>query len=107
MLCVGDIGCDLVPDLHYLICSGNAGISFGVMSLQDIYKICIPYAISHAWELGRTVIRATRMKRDPVAALLHEEKGSVTVITGKVKLFRTLVYKLSTIIIKIIIFIDL
>lgn len=78
-----------------------------MMSLQDIYKICIPYAISHAWELGRTVIRATRMKRDPVAALLHEEKGSVTVITGKVELFGTLMYKLSTIIIKIIIFIDL
>ena len=66
--------------------SGNAGISFGVMSLHDIYSICIPYAISHAWELGRTVIRATRMKRDPVAAVLSEEKGSVTIITGKVKI---------------------
>lgn len=54
------------------------------MSLEDIYKICIPYAISHAWELGRTVIRATRMKIDPVAALLCEEKGAVTIITGKV-----------------------
>ena len=70
--------------MSFLTCSGNAGISFGVMSLEDIYKICIPYAISHAWELGRTVIRATRMKRDPVAALLREEKGSVTIITGKV-----------------------
>ena len=69
-----------------ITCSGNAGISFGVMSRQDIYRICIPYAISHAWELGRTVIRATRMKSDPVAAVLSEEKGSVTIITGKVEL---------------------
>ena len=73
-------------------CSGSAGISFGVMSLKDIYKICIPYAISHAWELGRTVIRATRMKRDPVAAVLCEEKGSLTVITGKVK-YELVTYK--------------
>ena len=78
--------------MSFLAYSGNAGISFGVMSLQDIYRICIPYAISHAWELGRTVIRATRMKRDPVAAILGEEKESVTVITGKVKLYK-LIYE--------------
>ena len=48
-------------------------------------KMCIPFAVSHAWQIGRTVIRATRMKQDPVDALLREEKpGSLVIISGRV-----------------------
>ena len=46
--------------------------------------MCIPFAISHAWEIGRRVIRATRKNKDPVQAVLKEEKGSLTIINGRV-----------------------
>ena len=62
------------------------GISLGVMSLEDIINMCVPHGISHAWEIGRTVIRATRKNLDPVKAVLKEERGSLVIISGKVSL---------------------
>ena len=67
-----------------LLFSSLAGLSFGVMSLKDVLKVCIPFAISHAWEIGRRVIRTSRKNEDPVKAVLEEENGSLTIITGKV-----------------------
>ena len=55
------------------------------MPLKEMLNICIPFALSHAWEIGRRVLRATRKNEDPVHAVLKEErKGSVTIISGKV-----------------------
>ena len=69
----------------YQIYSSLAGFSFGVMSLKDVLKICVPFTVSHAWEIGRRVIRATRKNEDPVRAILKEENRSLTIISGKVR----------------------
>ena len=60
-----------------------AGVAISAMSYQDIIEKCVPYATSHAWQLGRAVIRALRMGQDPVKAVLSQEKG-VVIITGQV-----------------------
>jgi len=68
----------------YHIISSTAGIAFAVESYQDFMVKGIPFGTSHAWQLGRGVIRALRMNKDPVEEILRFEEGSVLIITGEV-----------------------
>ena len=61
-----------------------AGVSFGVESYKDFAGKGVSFATSHAWQLGRGVIRSLRMNKSPVEEILLQEKGSVLIIAGEV-----------------------
>ncbi len=61
-------------------------MAFGVMSYQDIEEKCVVHATSHAWQLGRAVLRARRMGTSPVQAVLRQRRGGVVIITGEVNI---------------------
>jgi len=67
-----------------IIISSVAGTAFAVESYQDFMVKGIPFATSHAWQLGRGVIRALRMNKNPVEEILRLEEGSVLIIAGEV-----------------------
>ena len=67
-----------------IIISSIAGTAFAMESYQDFMMEGIPFATSHAWQLGRGVIRALRMNKNQVKEILQLEEGSVLIIAGEV-----------------------
>ena len=69
---------------YHTLISSVAGIALGVQSYEDFMVKGTPFATSHAWQLGRGVIRALRMNKNPVEEILRLEEGSVLIIAGEV-----------------------
>jgi len=60
-----------------------AGLAMAPMKGEFVKRAAIPYTLSQALSLGRSVIDAQREHRDPIKAVLEHENGKI-LFTGKI-----------------------
>ena len=64
-----------------------AGTASWVMTMSEMKEKCIFFSMSHAWQLGRAVLRAQHTHTNVLDAIKDQQKG-IILITGKVSLCR-------------------
>ena len=63
------------------------GTALAVMTMSEMKEKCIFFTLSHAWQLGRAVLRAQHTHTNVLDAIKDQQKG-IILITGKVSLCR-------------------
>ena len=67
----------------FSVFSLSAALAIGVMTYKEMLEKAVMFTMSQAWQLGRAVFRARKLKTNVISAVVRQQHGML-LLTGKV-----------------------
>ena len=62
----------------------SAAVAMTVLTFEQVLQHCVLFSLSHAWQLGRVVMRARNTHTNIAQAIVEQQNGLVLIV-GKVQ----------------------